>query len=99
MHAVSYYSSDSVFVVVTNLMISLAFTQLCIIVIYHFLTYTCHCNIENTLYNVKEKLVKYLRKDNHTIDVALLDIPERTHNYNEYQDGLVSDDFAVNIHS
>ena len=96
MHAVSYYSSDGVFVIVTNIMITLAFMQLCIIVIYHFLTYTCHCDIENTLYTVKEKLTRYRRKNNYLINVALLDIPERTYNYNEYQDGLVSEDFIPN---
>ena len=93
-HAVSFYSSDStsVFGIVTNLMISVAFVHLCIIVIYHFLTYTCHCNIENKLHIFKEKLVKYRRRDD-LVNVALLDIPERTYNYSEYQDGLVSDDF------
>ena len=73
-------------------MISVAFVHLCIIVIYHFLTYTCHCNIENKLHIFKEKLVKYRRRDD-LVNVALLDIPERTYNYSEYQDGLVSDDF------
>ena len=55
MHAVSYYSNDNVFGVITNLMISLAFIQFCIIVTYHFLTYTCHCNIEYALHRIKEK--------------------------------------------
>ena len=96
MHAVSYYSSDTVFGIVTNLMISLAFTQFCIIVIYHFFTYTCHCDIENTLHGVKDKLVNCFTKDHCAIDIALLDIPERTYDYSKYQDELVSDDFAVN---
>ena len=38
LHAVSYYSGNGL---VTNVMVTLAFIQLCIIVIYHFLTYTC----------------------------------------------------------
>ena len=96
MHAVSYYGSDSVFGIVTNLMISLAFIQFCLIVIYHFLTYTCHYNIENALRSVREKLVNCFAKDHHAFDIALLDIPECTYNYSEYQDGLVSDDFVVN---
>ena len=96
MHAVTYYDSDSVFGIVINLMISLAFIQFCLIVIYHFLTYTCHYNIENTLRSVREKLVNYFAKDHHAFDIALLDIPEHTYNYSEYQDGLVSDDFAIN---
>ena len=29
----------------------------------------------------------------HSYDIGLLDIPERTYDYNQYQDGLVSDDF------
>ena len=96
MHAVSYYSNDNIFGIVTNLMISLAFIQFCIIVTYHFLTYTCHCNIENTLHRIKEKWSNYFTKDHRAIDVALLNIPECAYNYSEYQDGLVSDDFVVN---
>ena len=95
MHAVSYYNSDNIFGIVTNLMISLAFIQFCIIVIYHFLTYTCHCNFENTLQAVNENLMKR-RRDSHSNDITLLDIPECTYNYSEYQDGLVSDDFLSN---
>ena len=93
MHAVSYYSNDNVFGIVINLMISLAFIQFCIIVIYHFLTYTCHCNIETTFHAIKQKLMKHRSRNCHSINIALLNIPERTYNYNKYQDGLVSDDF------
>ena len=96
MHAVSYYSNDNVFGIVINLMISLAFIQFCIIVIYHFLTYTCHCNIENILRALKIQLLKYRRKENQLFNIALLNIPERTYNYNEYQGGLISEDFAAN---
>ena len=96
MHAVSYYSSNNVFGIVINLTISLAFIQFCIIVIYHFLTYTCHFNIENRLCALKIQLMKYSRKDNQLFNVALLNIPERTHNYSEYQDELISEDFAAN---
>ena len=70
-------------------MISLALIQFGIIAVGHFVIYTCHCN--------KEKLFikKFSKKksNQHSFDVALLDIPERTYNYSEYQDGLVSDDF------
>ena len=95
MHVVAIQRHNCLFGTVTNLMISLAFIQLCIIVIYHFLTYTCHYDIEKTLRTVKSKLVKHRRKD-HLINIALLEIPERTYNYSEYQDGLVSDDFVAN---
>ena len=61
-----------------------------------FFTYTCHCNIENTLKMIKERLAKCYKNDNNSINISLLDIPERTYNYSEYQDGLVSDDFTPN---
>ena len=98
MHAVSYCSGDRVFGIVTKLMISLAFIQLCIIVIYHFFTYTYHCNIENILQSIKKKLVQFTKRDRqiNNINIALLNIPECTYNYSEYQDELVSDDFAIN---
>ena len=94
-HAVSYYSSDIIFHFVTNLFISLAFIQLCIIIIYHFLIYTCHCNIGNTLLIIKVKLMKYCRGNSHKSNIILHNIPECTYNYREYQDGLVSDDFSA----
>ena len=96
MYAVSYQGSGSVFSIVTNVMISLAFIQFCTIVFYHFLTYTCHCNVVTTLQTVEEKFKKHWNNVSnvHYNDAALLNIPNRTYNYNEYQDGLVSDDFA-----
>ena len=48
-YAVSYHDSKNVFSIVTNVMISLAFIQFCTIVLYHFLTYTCHCNVVSVL--------------------------------------------------
>ena len=95
MYAVSYQSNESVFSIVTNVMISLAFTQFCIIVLYHFLTYTCHYDIVNKLQSGKQ-MIKHITKKNKCQNInyhELLDIPERTYNYTEYQDGLVSDDF------
>ena len=75
-----------------NLMISLAFAQCIVIIVYHFITYTLQWNIAVIL----EKLIKFFatkKRSSHAYDVALLNIPERTYNYNEYRDGLVSDDF------
>ena len=76
-------------------MIGLAFIQFCSIVFYYFLTYTCHCDIVNKI-NLAIKIIQRITKksiyqnlNNH----EPLDIPECTYNYNEYQDGLVSDDF------
>ena len=59
MHSVSYQSSETIFSIVINIMISLAFIQFCIIVLYHFLTYTCHCDIVILLQTGTEKLMRY----------------------------------------
>ena len=97
MYAVSYQGSESVFSTVTNVMISLAFIQFCTIVLYHFLTYTCHCDVVNMLQTGKQKMIKYMcyskRNKYQVQNLELLNIPECTYNYTEFQDGLVSDDF------
>jgi len=95
MYAVSYQSSESAFYIVLNVMISLAFIQFCTIVFYHFLTYTYHCDIVNKI-KLGKQMMKSITKKNECEMInklELLDIPERTYNYNEYQDELVSDDF------
>ena len=95
MYAVSYQGSEKTFSIVINVLISMALIQLFVIMLYHFFTYTCHYNIEIALQTLKHKLVN-LHYKNHlkdTFDVELLNIPECTYNYAEYQDGLVSDDF------
>ena len=95
MYAVSYQYSESIFSIVTNIIISLTFIQFCTIVLYHFLTYTCRYNVVIALQTLKHKLVNMCHK-NHlkdNFDAELLNIPECTYNYTEYQDGLVSDDF------
>ena len=92
MYAVSLQHSEKIFSVMTNFMICLAFAQFCVIVVYHFITYTLHWNTAL----MTEKLIKFFtskKRPSHIYDVALLNIPERAHNYNEYQDGLISDDF------
>ena len=96
MYAASYHYSESVFSVVTNVMISLALLQFCIIVLYHFLTYTCHCNKLSTLQTMQQAIVKRFtksKKSQNSNNNELLDIPECTYNYSEYRDGLISDDF------
>ena len=93
-YAVSHY--ENVFSIVTNVMISLAFIQFCTTVLYHFLTYTCHCNVVSMLQMGRQKIMKLLSKKNdyQLQNVELLAIiPERTHDYTKFQDGLVSDDF------
>ena len=96
MYAVSYQSNERIFSIVTNVMISLAFIQFCTIVLYHFLTYTCHCNVVIMLQMLRQKIAKLFSKRNECQlqNVELLNIiPEVTHNYTKFQDGLVSDDF------
>ena len=95
MHAVSYQCSDGVFSIVANLMINLVCIKLFIIVLHHFFTYTFHCNIAMALNNGKQKLMQ-LCSEKHLQYVSndfILRIPEPTYNYEEYQDGLVTDDF------
>ena len=97
MYAVSYQSSERIFSIATNIMISLTFIQLFAIIFYHFLVYTCHCNFVILLQTLKGKLIKLWYKsyfkNNLRFNVELLNIPERTYNYSEYRDGLVSNDF------
>ena len=91
MYAVSYQYSESVFSIVTNIMISLAFIQFCTIVLYHFLIYTCHSNVVIMLQVGKEMMIKYCTKSNehqNAYDVRMLNIPEHTYNYAEYQEEL-----------
>ena len=89
-YVVSYYSSSNVFSLVTNIMISLAFIQFFTVVLYHFLTYTCHFDVLTTLQTVRENLMRFcavrLDTSNHLNEIALLDIDENAYNYNEYQE-------------
>ena len=98
LHAASYHNNNRVFSIISNFMIGLAFIQFCTIMLCHFLIYTCHCNVVTILAKVKEKLTKLysLRKPNNHqhIEISLLNIPECTYNYSEYQDGLISNDFS-----
>ena len=99
MYAVSY--QGNIFFIITNVMISLAFVHFDTILLYHFLVYTCHCNVTCMLKTTKQKLLTKLRNkenssqlshDNNS-NISLLNISECTYNYAEYRDGLVSDDF------
>ena len=84
MYAVFYQCSSSIISIVTNVMISLALFQFCTIVFYHFLMYTCHCNVLTTLKTGKKRLMKLCticRKDiKNSNDLTLLNIPEPIHN-------------------
>ena len=70
LYVASIQKFDSIFYVVTNLMISCAFVQLCFIVLCHFFTYTCHCNVANTLKKLKERMVQCHKNDHHSCCVA-----------------------------
>ena len=95
LYAVSYHDSKNVFSTVTNVMISLAFIKFCIIVLYHFLTYTCHCNVVTILQMGRQKILKHCskKKECRLQNAELLNIPECTYNYTKFQDELVTDDF------
>ena len=87
----------SIFPIITDVMISLAFIQFCTIVMYHFLIYTCHLNVVIILGMLKVNLMKLCRlrrSDNRANEISLLNIPECTYNYSEYQDGLISDNLS-----
>ena len=122
LYAASYHSNSELFSMVSNVMISLALFQFCAIILYHFLTHTCHCdvvvvlrgqtffrhhkekwkkavwpcetNVVVMIRTIKEKLLSKNRSDNQNRFVELLNIPECTYNYTEYQDGLVTDGFV-----
>ena len=96
LYAVSYQANENIFSIVTNVMISLAFIQFCTIVLYHFLTYRCHCNVLILLQTVKQSMMKHFTKKTEyqiVTNLESLNIPECTYNYTEYRDGLISDDF------
>ena len=75
-------------------MISLAFVQFCTVVFYHFLTYTCNYNILTKIKIMKQILIRKKGSGNQNNFVKLLNIPERAHKYDEYQDGLITDNFV-----
>ena len=93
LHAVSYQNNTNIFFITTNVMISLAFIQFCIIVVCYFFIYTCPYNVIVSIVTLKEKLINLRKSKNYHRNISLLNIPECTYNYSEYQDGLVSDDF------
>ena len=83
MYAVSYLSIHNAFTIIINITIGLAFIQFCIIVLYHFITYTCsHCRNTVVLRSMKERVLKLISQANltHTYNYV------SEYNYNEYQD-------------
>ena len=93
-YAVSYQSNTKIFSSFTNILAVVTFIQFCLIILYHILIYTLHCD----LVNVFKWLVKKITPVNKSNQLfghknAPLNIPDCTHNYTEYREGLVSDDF------
>ena len=95
LYAVSYQSSSRIFSITTNIMIAATFVHFSTVVLYHFLTYICHCDIIMILLTTKKKFARCLCKTEppQVNDTMLLNIPERTYDYSKYQGELVSDDF------
>ena len=80
-------------VITVNVMIGCALLQFSVIVLYHFVTFALHWNIIDIFQMVKGKLMnKFYTTTSHE-NTVLFNIPERTFNYNEYREGLTSDDF------
>ena len=99
LYTVSHQGNTSI---INNVLIGLSFMQSCVIVLYHFLTYTYHCdiNVIRMFSGMKQKLSTLYSKrklNNDSNNIALLDIPERTYNYAEYRDRLISDDFNIKL--
>ena len=90
MHTVPLLNMETIFSIVTNTLISVTFMQLCMIILYHFLTYIFHYNVI-----IKEKLINIfatkVKSNQSSYNVALLNIPECTYNYAEFRDDLVDD--------
>ena len=91
MYAVSYPCVESVFSIVLNIMISMAFIQFCIILLYHIITYMCLCDVQLALSHVKQKLIRLFSithlSSNSSSD-PLLDMPEDMFYLDEYQDEI-----------
>ena len=62
---------------------------------YHIIVYMCHCSLNNIFQVVSDKFKTAKRSEQLSNDIRLFAIPERSFNYNEYQDGLISDDFKM----
>jgi len=77
------------------MMVGIAFT---IIILYHFLTFTCHCDIENKVLTVKKKITALCchPHTSHCINNRgyMLQIPDRAYDYTVYREGLVTSDFV-----
>jgi len=92
----SYQASGKIFYVTNNVMIASSLIHFCAIALYHFFMYTYHCGtIVVLLGGIRRKIESLLlhKKQNQVYEVRLPNIPERTHNYSEYREGLISDDF------
>ena len=55
--AASYQDDSNLFSIVTNVMFSLALFQMCVTVLYHLLTYTCHCSFLRIIQTTRRELM------------------------------------------
>ena len=84
--SIQEYLNGVVSSTITNVMITIALVHFTIILYFH--TFTCHCNVENMLWDVKEKMIKcchLTHYTHHTSDyVMTCEIPDQTYNYTEH---------------
>ena len=88
LYTVSNYCDRTILSLVTNIMISLALVQFLIIVLYHFLTYTCNYNVVAALCSLRKKAIRHfvnepLEDIYYNDDVALLDADIIYDNYDD----------------
>ena len=62
---------------------------------YHIIVYMCRCSVNNIFQVVRDKFKTAKMSGQFSNDIRLFAIPERSFNCNEYQDGLISDDFKM----
>ena len=55
----------------------------------------CRCSVNNIFQVVRDKFKTAKMSGQFSNDIRLFAIPERSFNCNEYQDGLISDDFKM----
>ena len=83
LYAVSYYCGGYFLSLATNIMFSLVFFQFLIIVLYHFLTYTCNYDVVAALHQLRENPMKPFGNkpsDNNLNNFVLLDTDEDNDN-------------------
>ena len=94
-YAVSYQNNNKIFSLFANIMVAISLLQFCLIIFSHLLTYALHCDLIKILKAVATRMIPSKKPDSFIAHNVPLDIPERSFNYAEYRDGLISDDFEL----